>query len=140
MKGIASNGFPAKIQQHTNPPPPESAPAPLKSPPPWYNPSMSEGQANRVRLVLGFLILIGVAVTGWGLIAPMATGSAFAEAVIDELGLPKDNPETWEKLTAIYAKSIERRAAMTSIVGLFILVPATIGLWTIGANYHDPRP
>ncbi len=83
-----------------------------------------------VRIVLAFLDLLGTVVTGWGLVSPIVTGSAFAEVVIDEFGLPKDNPETWEKLTKLYAKSGERGATMMSIVGLFILVPACIGLWT----------
>ncbi len=91
----------------------------------------TETDMARVRLVLGFLVLIGIAVIGWGLVAPVAAGSAFAEVVIDELGLPKDNPETWEKLTTLYARS----ADLTVILGLLILVLASIGLWTARGLY-----
>jgi len=86
---------------------------------------------GQARLVFGYLILVGIAMMVWGVVGPVATGAAFSEVVVDELGLPKD-PETYTKLRELYSDSDGRKAILTMIVGLFILGPAAFGFRTIG--------
>lgn len=90
---------------------------------------------QRVLIAFSFLAALGAFVVLYGIVGPTASGTAFAEVIVDELGLSKE-PETYRKLTILYAHNETRRGILLSILGLLIALPAVFGLWTIR---HD-RP
>jgi hypothetical protein len=83
---------------------------------------------NRVRILFVLLLLIGLFVTLFGMVGGLATGAAFADHFVPEMGLPRD-PEVYSKVAGLYAESIERSSLMTFILGLVISIPAAVGCW-----------
>jgi hypothetical protein len=97
---------------------------------------------RRARLALGFILLVGLFVMLYGIVGPISGGAAFAEVVVDGLGLPKER-ETYNKLSELYADHEYRRGILTLALGLVIAVPAFFGLWSTGlssgsSNVHHP--
>jgi hypothetical protein len=81
------------------------------------------------RIAFGFLTALGLFVVLYGFVGPITTGTAFAEVVVEQLGLQKE-PETYSKLTMLYADLESRRGLLLSGLGLLIALPAAFGLWT----------
>lgn len=90
---------------------------------------------SRSRIAFGFLTALGLFVVLYGIVGPVTTGAAFAEVVVDQLGLQKE-PETYNKLTMLYADLESRRGLLLSGLGVLIALPAAFGLWT--TSYDRP--